>query len=287
MEVTVLIENTAPEEYSCEHGLSFWIAHEGQHYLLDSGSTPKFLENAEKLQLPLEDTDICFLSHGHYDHSGGFVAFFERFGERPLYAMKQVGTEYYSNSGGALHPIGVPEELFQKYHHCFRYQDAFVEVGKGVAIVPHHKTACLETIGKRAGLYRMEQDQMIPDDFAHEMSVVFSTEEGLVIFNSCSHSGLKQILEEVIEAFPKEPIRAFFGGLHMKGKSEGVEICTFSEEEIAELTDAVKLILERHNQGISWDIYTGHCTGMPAFRLLKKYLGERVHSLSAGDKVII
>ena len=78
MKITVLIENTAPEYLKCEHGLSIYIAYNEKCYLLDTGSSDIFMDNAEVLKTKLENVDAAFLSHGHYDHSGGFEAFFEK-----------------------------------------------------------------------------------------------------------------------------------------------------------------------------------------------------------------
>ena len=71
MKITVLIENTAPEYLKCEHGLSIYIAYNEKCYLLDTGSSDIFMDNAEVLKTKLENVDAAFLSHGHYDHSGG------------------------------------------------------------------------------------------------------------------------------------------------------------------------------------------------------------------------
>lgn len=50
MKITVLIENTAPEYLKCEHGLSIYIAYNEKCYLLDTGSSDIFMDNAEVLK---------------------------------------------------------------------------------------------------------------------------------------------------------------------------------------------------------------------------------------------
>lgn len=39
------------------------------------------------------------------------------------------------------------------------------------------------------------------DDFHHEQSLVFDTDDGLVILNSCSHGGIDNIVKEVKATF--------------------------------------------------------------------------------------
>lgn len=64
-------------------------------------------------------------------------------------------------------------------------------------------------------MYRKVGDQWLPDDFSHEQSLVFSTPKGLVIFNSCCHGGADNIVREVADTFPGQPISAIVGGFHL------------------------------------------------------------------------
>ena len=43
-----------------------------------------------------------------------------------------------------------------------------------------------------------------PDNFCHEQSLVLDTDSGLVIFNSCSHGGVVNIINEVKLHFRKK-----------------------------------------------------------------------------------
>ncbi len=138
-----------------------------------------------------------------------------------------------------------------------------------------HASAGLDQIGKKSRLYRGQGGDILPDDFAHEQSLVLETQSGLAVFNSCSHAGAANILREAREACGQKRVYAYVGGLHMKGKRDGKEICTFSEAEIDALCDV--FLREDVEQ-----IYTGHCTGAPGFELLRSRLGDRVHRLTTG-----
>ncbi len=279
LKIKVLIENSGTEELAGEHGLSLWIEYRGRNYLLDAGSTDLFMENALKCGIPLEKTNACILSHGHYDHSGGFHGFMERYGARQIYAMEGVRERYSSGSGGTVHDIGVPEELFRDYGSCFCAVRDEVILAEGVHLIPH-STPGLDRIGQRTKLYKGTPGACVPDDFAHELTAVFESESGLVVINSCSHGGLQVILEEVKQALPGRKIAAFIGGLHMKGRKNGEDICTFSESEIERLAEYVT------GTGVRC-IYTGHCTGESGFKLLQKYLGESIQPLHTGRVIEI
>lgn len=271
MRITVLIENTAPENLMCEHGLSFYIEFAGKEYLLDAGTTDLFLENAKRLGISLQDVKKCILSHGHYDHSGGFCELFDENTEANLYLMKGATGDYYSIKG-ELHEIGIPKELLRKYKDRFVFIDRVTELDSNVYLVPHHSED-LEQIGARAGLYKKIDDKLYPDDFIHELSLVFDTKEGLVVFNSCSHGGMKNILKEVKEVFPEKNICAFIGGLHLKGGS-------FTKEEIQEIAVCGKSV------GMKV-LYTGHCTGEEAFEILKKVDEGFIQKLFSGKVIEI
>ena len=155
----------------------------------------------------------------------------------------------------------------------------FLRITKNAYLLPHN-TSDLAKIGERAKLYRMVDGKLEPDDFSHELSLVFDTDKGLVIFNSCSHAGVENIIKEISIEFPKKKVYAFIGGLHMKGKCGEQVICTFTEDEIKEIADYLNAV------GLA-KLYTGHCTGEPAIKLLKKYLGDKVEVMSTGMRICI
>lgn len=279
MKIKVLIENTTESELICEHGLSMLIEYNGMNYLLDAGATGVFMDNAFNMNVDLANVECVVLSHGHYDHAGGFKALLDKYNNINIYAMKSAVEGYYSGSGGNIHEIGIPQEIIHNYIDNFVFIDEVTKLAEGIYLVPDNPTN-LAKIGEKAKLYKMVDNELIPDNFSHELSMVFDTTNGLVIFNSCSHAGIVNIVKEIKEHYPDKKIHAFIGGLHMKGKVENEIICTFTEEEIKGIADYLKEV------GIE-KLYTGHCTGEPAINLLKKYLGERVEVLSTGKVICL
>ncbi len=279
MKIQVLIENTTDSELKAEHGLSIFIEYKDKKILLDAGTTATFIDNALKMKVDIANVDFCVLSHGHYDHSGGFAEYLKNNMDKKIYAMSTAIDEYYSGSGGYIHEIGIPKNVYPAYSDNFIFIDKPTEVSDGIYLIPH-STEGLEKIGERAKLYKKADGEYVPDDFSHEMSLVFDTDDGLVVFNSCSHSGIINIIEEVKAYFDNKNVYAFLGGLHMKGKNGDKEICTFSEEEIERMTDYLK------ENGLK-KLYTGHCTGMVGFELIKKYMGHDVEYLMTGREIYI
>lgn len=77
MKVTVLVENTAPQDSGLtpEHGLSLYIQYREHNILLDAGCSQAFAHNAQALGVDLKQVDLAVLSHGHFDHADGLRYF--------------------------------------------------------------------------------------------------------------------------------------------------------------------------------------------------------------------
>lgn len=274
MRITVLIEDKEHSSLSYEHGLSFFIEYHDDRYLLDAGSTSLFIHNAKALNIPLNDIKACFLSHGHYDHAGGFKDLIELYNDIQIYAMESALLPNYSISHGHFHEVSIPADVL-KYKDHFKTINKPLQLYKGVYLIPHNQS--YEHIGQKCGMYKNEYEY---DDFSHELSLVFETDQGLVIFNSCSHAGLANIVEEVKEYIPDTSIYAYIGGLHLIGESENLGDCAYSREELKEIAD---YIIKEDIQ----IIYTGHCTGKSGYEVLEEYLADRILPLYVGLEIEI
>lgn len=101
---------------------------------------------------------------------------------------------------------------------------------------------------------------------------------GLVLFNSCSHGGIVNIVRGVKEQLGR-PVCTVFGGLHLfSAKADSGMNCT--PEYALSVADALV------SEGVE-RIYTGHCTGQAAFALLKERLGDGLQALTTGLSVTL
>ena len=267
MKVTVLIENTGEAPLVAEHGLSFYITFEGKNYLLDAGQSGAFMENAERLGVDLDRVDKTILSHGHYDHADGFVKYLEKYPERKIYGQPGIFESYYSGSKDRMHYIGLHESLL-KGKEKFIMADKCMGIDDHVYLIADTGST---TAGKK--LYRKAGEAYVHDNFLHEQSLVFDTEKGLVIFNSCSHTGLVPIVENIEQIFHK-PVYAYLGGLHMKSVKHGIEGTDFTREELKGTADFALSHIQY--------VYTGHCTGSVAMNILKSFMQDRLLPLYTG-----
>ena len=278
MKITTLIENQAPDSLCREHGLAIHIEYKGKNYLLDTGASGQFAENAHRLGICLSDVDAAFLSHAHYDHSGGYREFFSENSKAVLYLQKAVRENCYSKFLLYRQYIGVPKGVLKNYRNRLRFMSGTVETEPGVWTVSHSIPGLSER-GRRGHMYIKSKNGFSPDNFSHEQSLVFERENDLVLFNSCCHAGVVSIIDEVNYALKTadKKVSYVFGGFHTMGL-RGPGSMSGRPEDIQELG---RQLLKRN---ISC-VYTGHCTGIPAFRVLKKTMKEKVRYMKTGSVI--
>lgn len=274
MKLTALMENRCPAGLKAEHGLAVDVQYNGHHYLLDTGASDAFAENADQLGIDLSTVELAFLSHGHYDHSGGYRAFFARNRQAKVYVRQGAQEEYYSGVGPLRAYIGTPKGLFEEFPDRFVFVEGDANPAEGVWLLPDRIDNGTER-GRRAHMSRKTAEGYVPDDFRHEQSLVLEGERGLVVLNSCCHGGVDAIAAGVLSVFPGKHIHAVVGGFHLMG--------VLGPNSLGPRPESVRAMCARLRELDVDLLLTGHCTGTPGFALLKEELGERVRYFQTGD----
>lgn len=270
---TILVENSPAEGLLHEHGLSVHIVYGETRVLLDFGQSDAFAQNAKELGIDLARVSLAVLSHAHYDHADGMEAFFAHNDHAHLHLSTACAETCWSTKAGTAEPhyIGIAPNLLTRFHNRLSPTptDRVTTIAPGIHLVPH-TTPGLAELGHRAGMLLRTGDAWTPDDFAHEMTLVFELgaepDAPLALFSSCSHAGIPAIVAETQAAFPQRPITAFVGGLHLVHSDDETILAVARTVEEA---------------GIA-RVYTGHCTGSRALELLTQVLPGRVTALHPG-----
>jgi 7,8-dihydropterin-6-yl-methyl-4-(beta-D-ribofuranosyl)aminobenzene 5'-phosphate synthase len=277
MRITTLIENrpsATDSRLAAEWGLSLHVAFAGRDLLFDTGASGAFADNAARLCIPLDEVEAAVLSHHHYDHGGGVRRFFEVNSRAKVYLGPAPDGECVSRRLlGRTRYIGLDPGLLEDHAARFVTVREPVQILPGVHLLPcvaggHPRPAGNKSLPLRKdGAFR-------PDDFAHEILMVIREGEGIVVFTGCSHNGILNVMDTVAASFAGLPIKAVVGGFHlfsngpfrrMAGGRRGVE--------------AIGAALLRHPvEGA----YTCHCTGEPAFGVLRAVMGERIRDVRTG-----
>lgn len=275
MKIQTLIENTTCSELLAEHGLSFYIETAHHRLLIDTGSSDKFLENANVLGIDLTKVDLAVLSHGHYDHSGGLMAFLELNDQAPVLMQKLAAGEYCSDRQTGIEYIGIAPEL--KEHPRIKKISGDYRIDEELFLFSGVKHEKVWSTSNRTLLEKVG-DQYVQDEFLHEQNLVITEGEKQVLICGCAHNGIVNILEKSHELTGRWP-DVVVGGFHLIIPSRK------TEADVELVTETARFLKNLEGVKGPTRYYTGHCTGQPSLELLQKLLPGRVEGLYSGKLI--
>lgn len=223
MRVTVLAENhSLRPDLIAEPGLALLIEDGAERILFDTGRSDALLRNASQLGVDLATLSRVVLSHGHYDHSGGLPALSRLLRQRaapplPLLAHPAAFRRREARLGPfTLRQLGSPlaesdlQASFELQLHAepHAFADRYVFLGQ----IPRlrHAEGC-GTLGRL-----MDARGHRPDPVADDSALVCRSEQGLIIFSGCAHSGIRHIVDYAREVCAEPRVRAVIGGFHLR-----------------------------------------------------------------------
>ena len=191
LKITALAENISENELlSADFGLSLYIEFGGKKILLDTASTGKCLENAEKLGINLHSLDAIVLSHGHFDHIWGVEELRERSGAE-VYAYE--GEEKLCQDPALNVSAAVGRSCGITPDHLFRDGEEFEFAGirgRVIATPGHTGGSCC---------YYFEEDQILISG-----DTLFQESVGRTDFPTGSMSALVRSVKEKLFTLPDE-----------------------------------------------------------------------------------
>jgi 7,8-dihydropterin-6-yl-methyl-4-(beta-D-ribofuranosyl)aminobenzene 5'-phosphate synthase len=265
MKITIICENTVGRRIGLgEHGFSALIETDKGNYLFDTGSGHSVVRNSLELNKDLRTIKNIFLSHGHYDHTGGLPEVLRLKGKVDVHAHPHVFLDRIhvtkENGKETRKFVGLPYK--RKYLELlganFILSKDFTEVEKGVFLtgeVPR-KTS----FEKPDPLLLSEIDGKTEQDvFSDDQSLILDTEKGLILVLGCAHSGMINIVNYVIDKTGKDNFYAILGGTHLD---------FLTREQLEESIKALRKVkIEK--------IGVCHCTGMRAASRLHQEFEDR------------
>ena len=268
MKIITLVENTLGHE-NCiaEHGLSLYIETERHRLLLDTGQTDAVVKNAEVLGIDLAAVDTVILSHGHYDHSGGILPF-SQINRTAQIMMQRKAAEPHFN--GERY-IGIDKAILDLPN--VRLIDGDLRFDEELFLFSGITGRRCYPQGNRR-LSRIENGVQIPDDFGHEQCLVITQGGKHWLLSGCAHNGILNILDRYNEIFGNAPDYVLTGFHMMKKDGE------HTEEEKAVIVQTAQELAQMKTV-----FYSGHCTGIPAFEMMKEIMGDQLIALHSGEAV--
>ena len=261
--ITIICENTVGPSLSVigEHGFAAFLETPAGNFLFDTGQGISILHNARILKKDLNATDKIFLSHGHYDHTGGLQYVLKPKGKAKVYAHPQIFEKEYAclktNGSGTERYIGMRQtrNFLEKQGAYFLFNACFTEVGADMYLTGEiPRITSFEKADLR--LLRNNNGKLVPDPVCDDQALVMRTKKGLVIILGCGHSGIINTIEYALKHFKKEKIYALIGGTHLG----------FLKDDQLERTIIRLKHYDFNKIGVS------HCTGLKAaVRLLQEF----------------
>lgn len=263
IKITTLIENSIDKNKILinEHGLSLYIQIGDINILFDTGQSGDFIKNAEKLKIDLDNLNYVILSHGHYDHTGGFKKLVE---EKNKSFKLIVGNQFFNKKYKL-----VDKEKYKFNGNSFDEQyidinninikcinEKLFDITEDILVFSDfERNTDYEILNKN--FYIKQNGEYISDDFLDEIVLVVKHQKGLIVILGCSHVGLVNILKTIIKRTGM-PIYAVIGGSHLV------------EADNVRIDNTIKFI-KQNNIAM---LRLSHCTGEKAIKKIENEFPE-------------
>lgn len=220
MKIVTLIENKESDikNLDTEHGLSIYLEADEKSFLFDTGQSGAFVDNAKKLNIDLKNLDYTIISHGHYDHSGGFKRLIEEINPKTkLYVGNGFFDKKYSLKGEKEYEYtGNPftENFLEENNISTEYiNEDIVNITDNVLVFTNfNRDKDFENTNE--DMYIKKDQKYKKDMFLDEIAIAIKTDKGLVVIVGCSHVGIINILDTIIQRTNMN-IYALIGGTHL------------------------------------------------------------------------
>jgi 7,8-dihydropterin-6-yl-methyl-4-(beta-D-ribofuranosyl)aminobenzene 5'-phosphate synthase len=271
---TVLCENCVFSNAGAiaEHGWSVYIESDQGNFLFDTGQGKGIINNARHFKKDLSTIQGIMISHHHYDHTGGLLDVLEQTGKVNVYSHPELFKNSYVVDEGKEKNIGIPfrREILESRGAQFKFNTGFREIVPNLLLSGEIPRLTEFEKGSKKLLLKSGEgytQDLIFDD----QTLIVNTEEGLIIILGCSHSGMINIINHIIDKTGKNHIRTIIGGTHLGPASEETK-----EKTIQALK---KFDIEK--------IGVSHCTGLETSMRLFQEFGNRFFFCNVGSEIKI
>lgn len=269
MKFTTLLENTTKDkDLLANHGLSIYIETLGKKILIDTGQDDNFLINAQTLNIDISKVDFLVISHFHYDHAGGLEAFLNINKKAKVYIGKDAFDEYYAVNDGEMKPFTLNKKLFDIDR--FIFVDEFIQIFEGISIISKLNYSFDNCLNEK--FYKKVGEKYIKDDFSHEIALLIKEDTNTILLSGCFHSGVVNAINKANTLGDK--VTHVVGGFHLAGSLKEVS---------QEYFNTLILFLDKNNISS----YTGHCTGIKHYKIIKEKIKNKTFYINTGSKYII
>ena len=272
--VTILCENCVFGNIGAiaEHGWAVFIETDQGNFLFDTGQGKSIVNNAQYFNKDLSTIKGIIISHHHIDHTGGLLDVLEQIDKVKVYSHPGLFKNSYVIDKGKQRNIGIPfrREILESRGAQFKFNTSFREIAPGLMLSGEIPRLTEFEKGSKKFLLKTKEgyaQDLIFDD----QTLIVNTEKGLIIILGCSHSGMINIINHIIDKTGQNHIRTIIGGTHLGPASEETK-----EKTIQALK---KFDIEK--------IGVSHCTGLETSMRLFQEFGDRFFFCNVGSIIDI
>jgi 7,8-dihydropterin-6-yl-methyl-4-(beta-D-ribofuranosyl)aminobenzene 5'-phosphate synthase len=276
LKITILSTMLADDGIG-EWGFSALVESDGHKILFDTGARPNtVLQNAKELKIDLSDVQDVILSHFHDDHTTGLMTLRREYAKKNPAALSRVHVakgiflerrrkEGGQTAIGETNPMIAMKKEFEESGGKFIEHDKVDEIFPGIWLTGPVPRVFPEK-NYAASVEVKEDGKWVEDNVPDDQSLVFNTDQGLVLLAGCGHSGIINTLTYARKEIRPAPIDAAIGGFHLFNASD--ETLDWTADKLKEFQTA--------------QLMGAHCTGIESVYHLRQKVGLNRHNCVVG-----
>src|SRR5580700_9974853 len=250
-------------------GFAALVEYGGKRILFDTGNNAEiFAHNIEAKGVDLEQLDFVIVSHRHGDHTSGLNHLLKVNPAVKIYAPQENFGVFGATLPSAFYKRNESLPADMRYFDgnppdTLRFgspwpEGSFTWITKTTEVAPGVHLILLN------GTWGVDLE-------VKEISLAIDTPDGIVLIVGCSHPTIEKIVEAAKNTINK-PIHLVLGGTHLlPAKNDQI--------------NSIALSL-RDNWGVRY-LAPIHCTGEPAFAILKETFGDHYVYAGLGTTVLL
>ena len=250
-------------------GFSALIEYGGKRILFDTGNNAEiFAHNVEAKGIDLKQLDFAVVSHRHGDHTSGLNHLLKINPGVKIYAPQENFGVFGATLPGTFYRRNESLPSDMRYFdgrppETLRFgspwpEGNFTWITKTTEVAPGFHLILLN------GTWGVDLE-------VKEISLAIDTPDGIVLIVGCSHSTIEKIVETAKSTLNK-PVHLVLGGTHL---------LPAKDDQVRSIAAALR---------DSWEVHyvaPVHCTGEPAFAVLKETFGDRYIYAGLGTTVLL